>query len=124
VFNRLLPSPGVWVTAVPFNAREAVVDGRLRRRRLGCAVGGWSTGARHNRQSRPSTWRALDLGVWQVTGRCWLRRLDCFPCGRVIVEAVPFSLHRARITCAFEGEVACPAQRFEKTGITALCRIN
>jgi len=124
VFNKLLALPGVWVTAVTFNDREAVVDVRLRRRRLGCPVCGWSTGARHNRQSRPSTWRALDLGVWQVTVRCWLRRLDCFPCGRVIVEAVPFARHRSRFTCDFEDVVAWLAQRCDKTAITALCRVN
>ena len=77
VFNRLLDLAGVWVMAVEFDNDDKVVfiDVRLRRRRLACPHCGWTTAARHNWQPRPSTWRALDFGVWRVLVRCRLRRL-------------------------------------------------
>jgi transposase len=62
-FNQLLALPGVWVTAVAFGADEVTVDVRLRRRKLVCPHCGHAARARHNVQPRPSTWRALDLGV-------------------------------------------------------------
>lgn len=108
------------VTAVEFGRGRVVVEVRLRRRLLVCPVCGWSTAARHNWQRRPSTWRALDLGVWRVIVSCRLRRLDCQPCRRVSVEAVPFARHRARFTRDFEDLVAWLAQRCDKTAITQL----
>lgn len=44
---------------------------------------------RHNLQRDPSTWRALDLGVWQVVISARLRRLTCRKCEVVGVEAGP-----------------------------------
>ena len=126
VFNKLLRLVGAWVTAVEFVGDEGVVfvDVRLRRRLLVCPECGWSTAARHNWQPQPSSWRALDCGAWRVIVRCRLRRLDCRPCRRVVVEAVPFARHRARFTRDFEDVVAWLAQRCDKTSITQLCRVN
>jgi transposase len=126
VFNKLLQLVGAWVTGVEFvdEGGVVVVDVRLRRRLLVCPECGWSTAARHNWQPRPSTWRALDFGTWRVIVRCRLRRLECRPCGRVVVEAVPFARHRARFTRDFEDVVAWLAQRCDKTSITQLCRVN
>ncbi len=124
IFNKLLALQGVWVTAVDLGRDQVIVDVALRRRRLVCPECGWSTAARHNWQRRPSTWRALDLGVWPVIVRCRLRRLHCQPCRRVVVEAVPFARHGARFTRDFEDLVAWLAQRCDKTAITQLCRIN
>lgn len=124
IFNKLLRLQGVWVTGVIFGASRVIVDVQLRRRLLVCPECGWSTAARHNWQRRRSTWRALDFGVWPVIVRCRLRRLHCRPCGRVVVEAVPFARHRARFTRDFEDLIAWLAQRCDKTAITQLCRVN
>ena len=126
VFNRLLDLAGVWVTGVEFIDDDQVVfvDVRLRRRRLVCPRCGWTTTARHNWQPRPSTWRALDFGVWQVLVRCRLRRLACRPCRRVTVEAVGFARHRSRHTRDFEDLVAWLVAHTDKTAVTKLCRIN
>lgn len=126
VFNRLLNLVGVWVTGVEFVDDDQVVyvDVRLRRRRLACPHCGWTTAARHNWQSQPSTWRALDFGVWQVRVRCRLRRLACRPCQRVTVEAVPFARHRSRHTRDFENLVAWLVAHTDRTAVTRLCRIN
>lgn len=124
VFNKLLRLTGVWVTGVDFTADTVVVDVTLKRRQLVCPVCGWSTRATHNTQQRPSTWRALDMGTWQVTIRATLRRLHCWSCDRVIVEQVPFARHRARFTRDFDDLIAWLAQRCDKTAITQLCRIN
>ncbi|MBW3606046.1 MAG: hypothetical protein KY460_14330, partial [Actinobacteria bacterium] len=93
--NRLLDLPGVWVTAVEFINKDRVVFVDVR---LECPHCGWTTAARHNWQPRPSTWRALDFGVWRVLVRCRLRRLSRRPCARVTVEAVSFARHRSRHT--------------------------
>ena len=126
VFNKLLKLVGAWVTGVEFVDDDGVVfvDVRLRRRLLVCPHCGWQTPARHNWQPEPSTWRALDFGTWQVLVRCRLRRLDCRPCRRVVVEAVPFARHRAGFTRDVEDLVAWLAQRCDKTAITVLCRVN
>jgi hypothetical protein len=76
-FNMLLALPGVNVTEVEFGSGRVIVDVALRRRRLVCPHCGYSTRWRHNVQATPSTWRALDLGIWRVTVRSQLRRLRC-----------------------------------------------
>lgn len=126
VFNKLLKLVGAWVTAVEFVDDDGVVfvDVRLRRRHLVCPHCGWQTPARHNWQARPSTWRALDFGTWRVLVRCRLRRLACEPCGRVVVEAVPFARHRAGFTRDMEDLVAWLVKHTDKTAVTRLCRIN
>ena len=126
VFNKLLKLVGAWVTGVEFDDDDGVVfvDVRLRRRLLECPHCGWRTGARHNWQERPSTWRTLDFGTWRVVVRCRLRRLDCWPCERVVVEAVPFARHRARFTRDFEDLVAWLVAHTDKTAVTRLVRIN
>jgi len=122
-FNMLLALPGVNVTAVEFIADRVVVDVRLRRRRLVCPHCGYSTRWRHNTQARPSTWRALDLGVWRVTIRAQLRRLAC-PDDGVVVEEVPFARHGARMTRDVDDLVAWLATKMDKTAITRLLRVN
>lgn len=101
-----------------------VVDVRLKHRLLVCPECGWSTQAVHNTQRCPSMWRALDIGTWRVTIRATLRRLDCQPCRRGIVEQVPFARHKARFTRDFDDLIAWLASRTDKTAITQLCRIK
>ena len=122
-FNLLLRLPGVSVTAVAFRPDDVLVDVRLRRRRLACPHCEHSTRWRHNLQADPSTWRALDLGVWQVVVRARLRRLSC-PTHGVVVEAVPFARHGARFTRDVEDLVAWLATKTDKTAITRLVRVN
>ena len=122
-FNMLLALPGVNVTDVAFEHDRVMVDVRLRRRRLVCPHCGWSTRPRHNIQRRPSTWRALDLGIWRVTVRARLRRLTC-PHDGVVVEAVPFARHGARLTRDVDDLVAWLATKTDKTAICRLVRIN
>jgi transposase len=122
-FKRLLGLPGINVTAVEFQADRIVVDVGLRRRRLVCPHCGWTTRARHNLQRDRSTWRALDLGVWQVVVRARLRRLAC-PDHGVVVEQVPFARHGARFTRDVEGMVAWLASKMDKTAVTRLTRVN
>jgi transposase len=119
----LLALPGVNVTAVEFTTDRVIVDVRLRRRRLVCPHCDHTTAARHNRQSWASSWRALDLGVWQVTVRAQLRRLVC-PEHGVVVEAVPFARHGARMTRDVDDLVAWLATKMDKTAVTRLVRIN
>lgn len=75
-FNMLLQLAGVNVTAVTFHSDRVVVNVRLRRRRLVCPRCGWSTRWRYDTQPHPSTWRALDLGVWRVTVRATRKQLS------------------------------------------------
>jgi len=122
-FNMLLQLSGVNVVAVAFEPGRVVVDVRLRRRRLICAYCGHSTRWRHNVQASPSTWRALDLGVWKVVVRATLRRLAC-PDHGVVVEMVPFARHGVRMTRDVEDLVAWLATKMDKTSVTRLVRIN
>jgi transposase len=120
----LLQLAGVNVVAVAFEPDRILVDVALRRRRLECPQCGWTTRWRHNTQRHPSTWRALDFGVWRVTVRATLRRLRCRPCRRVVVEAVEFARHGARFTRDVDDLVAWLATRMDKTAICRLCRVN
>ena len=122
-FNMLLQLSGVNVTGVVFEPDRVVVDVRLRRRRLVCPHCGWSTAARHNVQREPSSWRALDLGVWKVVVRTRLRRLAC-PEHGVVVEMVPFARHGVRLTRDVEDLVAWLATKTDKTAVTRLTRVN
>lgn len=121
-YSVIVGSQGVWVAGVEFGRGRVRVDVALRRRRLVCPECGWFHGG--TAQRRPSTWRAPDFGIWRAIVRCQLRRLDCRPCGRVVVEQVPFARHRARSTRDFDDVVAWLAQRCDKTAITELMRIN
>jgi hypothetical protein len=60
-----LRRPETSVTAVEFVDDGIIVDVRLQQRELVCPQCGWSTLSRHNLQKDPSSWRALDLGVWK-----------------------------------------------------------
>jgi transposase len=122
-FNMLLQLSGVNVTGVAFEPGRVVVDVRLRRRRLICPHCDWSTAACHNVAARPSTWRALDLGVWKVLVRATLRRLAC-PDHGVVTEMVPFARHGARLTRDVEDLVAWLATKTDKTAVARLARIN
>lgn len=123
VFKRLLRLDDVNVTDVEWFARLVVVTVVLRRRRLWCPHCGFKTSARYDARDRPSRWRHLDLGVWQVEVRATLRRLRC-PVHGVVVEAVPFARPGAHLTRDFDDLLAWLATRTDKTSIARLCRVS
>jgi transposase len=123
VFKRLLRLDDVNVTGVEFVARMIIVSVVLRRRRLIWPHCGWKTSARYDTRDRPSRWRHLDLGVWQVEIRATLRRLRC-PTHGVVVEAVPFARPGAHLTRDFDDLLAWLATKMDKTSIARLCRVS
>lgn len=123
VFKRLLRLDDVNVVDVEWFARLIVVTVVLRRRRLICPHCPFKTSARYDRRDRPSQWRHLDLGVWQVEVRCTLRRLRC-PTHGVLVEQVPFARPGAHLTRDFDDLLAWLATRMDKTAIARLCRVS
>ncbi|MDQ3475122.1 MAG: transposase family protein, partial [Actinomycetota bacterium] len=95
----------------------------LRRRRLICPHCSFKTSARYDTRARPSRWRHLDLGVWQVEVRASLRRLRC-PSHGVVVEAVPFARPGAHLTRDFDDLVVWLATKMDKTAVARLCRVS
>ena len=122
-FKRLLRLGAVNVTAVEFMASMVVVTVRLRRWRLVCPHCGFTTSACHDLRPGMSSWRHLDLGVWQVTVQARLRRLRC-PIHGVIVEGVPFARPGAHLTRDFDDLLAWLATRMDKTAVARLCRVS
>jgi transposase len=100
-FSRLLCLAGVWVRSVKFEPGRVVVTVVLRRRRLQCPKCSYLTWNRENKQHHDSTWRHLDLGVWQLEVHARLRRLRC-PEHGAHVEGVPFARDGARFTRDFD----------------------
>lgn len=122
-FKRLMRLDGVNVTNVEFAATIVRVTITLRRRRLVCGHCGHKTRFRYDTRPVASTWRHLDLGVWQVELRAMLRRLDC-PTHGVVVEGVPFARPGAKLTRDFDDLLAWLATRMDKTAISRLCRVS
>jgi transposase len=102
-----------------------VVTVALRRRRLVCPHCSFKTSARYDTRDpdRPSRWRHLDLGVWQVEVQASLRRLTC-PAHGVVVEGVPFARPGAHLTRDFDDLLAWLATRMDKSSISRLCRVS
>ena len=123
VFKRLLRLDDINVVAVEFLAHLIVVTVVLRRRRLICPHCSFKTSARYDTRARPSRWRHLDLGVWQVEVRASLRRLRC-PSHGVVVEAVPFARPGAHLTRDFDDLVVWLATKMDKTAVARLCRVS
>lgn len=122
-FKRLLRLDGVNVTSVVFGATTITVGIALRRRRLVCPHCDHKTSARYDTRRRPSRWRHLDLGVWQVQIETTLRRLSC-PTHGVVVEAVPFARPGAHLTRDLDDLLAWLATRMDKTSVARLCRVS
>jgi transposase len=122
-FKRLLRLEGVNVTSVVFGISAITVTVALRRRRLVCPHCGHKTRFRYDTRPCPSTWRHLDLGVWQVQVQATLRRLRC-PTHGVVVEAVPFARPGAHLTRDLDDLLAWLATRMDKTSVARLCRVS
>ena len=108
---------------VEFLATIVRVTVALRRRRLVCGRCGYSTRFRYDTRPVASSWRHLDLGVWQLDLRASLRRLDC-PTHGVVVEGVPFARPGAKLTRDFDDLLAWLATKMDKTSISRLCRVS
>lgn len=67
-------------------------------------------------------WRALDLGTTRTYIEAELVRVSC-PEHGVVVERVPWALHGAGFTRAFEDQVAWLAVECSKTAVSELMRI-
>ena len=122
-FKRLLRLDGVNVTSVEFAATIVAVTVVLRRRRLICPHCAHKTRFRYDTRPVESRWRHLDLGVWQVELRASLRRLRC-PTHGVVVEAVPFARHGAKLTRDLDDLLAWLATRMDKSAVARLCRVS
>lgn len=122
-FNRLLRLGGVNVAGVEFGAHLVRVTVRLRRRRLVCPHCDYTTRFRYDTRPVPSSWRHLDLGVWQLEVCAQLRRLRC-PTHGVVTEGVAFARPGARLTRDFDDLLAWLATRMDKTSVARLCRVS
>lgn len=122
-FNRLLRLGGVNVSGVEFGVHLVRVTVRLRRRRLVCPHCDYTTRFRYDTRPVPSSWRHLDLGVWQLEVCAQLRRLRC-PTHGVVTEGVAFARPGARLTRDFDDLLAWLATRMDKTSVARLCRVS
>ncbi|MGH8886662.1 MAG: transposase family protein [Egibacteraceae bacterium] len=122
-FNKMLALVGVWVSAVAFESDRIVVTVRLRRFKLVCPHCEASTWKRYDTRGVDSTWRALDLGAWEVAVRARLRRLCC-PEHGVVVEGAPFARAGPRFAADFADLVAWLARRWTRPRLTRLCRVS
>jgi transposase len=124
VVRRLLGLQDLRVTEVTFDdaALAVFVDVELRRSSLVCPrchrrhrVGGYD--------SRPRTWRHLDLGPFEVHLRYGIRRFPCPRCRAVVTEVVPWATFDSGFTRDFEDLAAFMAQQTNKTATSRLLRI-
>lgn len=122
-FKRLLRLGAVNVRSVEFGSSMVTITVALRRRRLVCPHCRFSTSACVDVRPGMSSWRHLDLGVWQVTVQARLRRLRC-PDHGVVVEGVPFARAGAHLTKDFDDLLAWLATRMDKTSTARLCRVS
>jgi len=120
-FNTMLQISGASVTTVEFTPSGIVVRVRLRRAKLRCPCG-WQTRATYDRSVR--RWRHLDLGACRLFLKAEIRRLNCWACGRVRTEEVPWARPGARLTRDLEDLVGFLAQRCDKTTVARLLRIS
>jgi len=120
-FNKILGLTGAAVASVSFTPAGIVVGLHRRRAKLCCPCG-WKTWAVYDR--RPRRWRHLDLAGSKLWLEAEIRRLECWRCGRVRTEEVPWARPGARHSRDLQDVVAYMAQRMDKTTITRLLRVS
>jgi transposase len=126
LFKRLLRLGGARVVGVELveedDAERVVVTLALRARRaMRCS--GCGTRVRGADDTRPMSWRHLDLGRVRCVIRCEARRVACLSCG-VRSEAVPWARAGSRFTRAFEDTCVYLAKAAPKTTVAALMRVD
>lgn len=120
-FNKMLGLVGATVVGVVFAPEGIVVGLRRRRAKLVCPCG-WKTRAVYDRRVR--RWRHLDLGGTRLFLEAEIRRLECYRCGRVRTEEVPWARPGARHSRDFQDVVAWLAGHTDKATITKLLRVS
>lgn len=126
LFKRLLRLGRERVVGVEFmdddGPEQVVVQVALRARRVlrcsGC--GGKVHGAY---DTRPMSWRHLDLGRVRCVIRAEVRRVSCPGCG-IRTEAVPWARAGSRFTRAFEDTAVYLVKHAPKSTVAALMRID
>jgi transposase len=126
LFKRLLRLGGARVVGVELveedDAERVVVTLSLPpRRAMRCS--GCGTRVRGAYDTRPMSWRHLDLGRVRCVIRCEARRVACPSCG-VRSEAVPWARAGSRFTRAFEDTCVYLAKTAPKTTVAALMRVD
>jgi transposase len=126
LFKRLLRLGGGRVVAVEVEDEDGIerviVTVALRGRRwLRCS--GCAQRVRGAYDSRPMTWRHLDLGRVRCLIRADVRRVECPGCG-VRVEQVPWARAGSRFTRAFEDTCVYLVKHAPKSTVAALMRVD
>ena len=127
LFKRLLRLGGQRVVGVELVEDDAgtervVVEVAMRRRRaMRCS--GCEARVRGSYDTRPMSWRHLDLGRVRCVVRCEVRRVECPGCG-VRVESVPWARAGSRFTRAFEDTAVYLVKHAPKTTVAALMRVD
>lgn len=126
LFKRLLRLGGVRVVGVELEdedgiERVLVTVGLRGRRALRCS--GCTQRVRVAYDTRPMSWRHLDLGRVRCVIRAEVRRVQCPGCG-VRVEAVPWARAGSRFTRAFEDTAVYLVKHAPKSTIAALMRVD
>jgi transposase len=125
LFKRLLRLGGVRVVGVELveeDAEAVIVTLALRARRaMRCS--GCGERVRGAYDTRPMSWRHLDLGRVRCVLRCEARRVECPVCG-VRAEAVPWARAGSRFTRAFEDTCAFLVRDAPKSVVARLMRID
>lgn len=127
LFKRLLRLGGQRVLGVELiedegGAERVVVEVALRARRaMRCS--GCEGRVRVAYDTRPMSWRHLDLGRVRCVIRCEVRRVECPGCG-VRVEQVPWARAGSRFTRAFEDTAVYLVKHAPKSTVAALMRVD
>lgn len=126
LFKRLLRLGRERVVRVELEEKDGIerviVQVALRPRRVS-RCSGCARRIRAAYDSRPGSWRHLDLGRVRCLIRCEVRRVSCPECG-IRTEAVPWARSGSRFTRAFEDTAVYLAKHAPKTTVAALMRVD
>lgn len=103
-------------------AEQVIVTVALRPSRVS-RCSGCAARTRRVYDSRPGSWRHLDLGRVRCVIRCEVRRVSCPECG-VRTEQVPWARMGSRFTRAFEDTCVYLVKHAPKSTVAALMRID
>lgn len=126
LFKRLLRLGRERVVGVELEDRDGTervfVTVALRPRRVS-RCSGCAARTRSVYDSRPGSWRHLDMGRVRCVIVCEVRRVSCPACG-IRTEAVPWARAGSRFTRAFEDTCVYLVKHAPKSTVAALMRID
>lgn len=126
VFKRLLRLGGERVVGVELDdgdgSGRVIVTVALGARRVS-RCSGCGARVRSVYDSRPGSWRHLDMGRVRCVIRAEVRRVSCPGCG-IRTEAVPWARAGSRFTRAFEDTCVYLVKHAPKSTVAALMRID